>query len=163
MVTLVPAGPFYLTADNETGFTMRYASDAIYGDVLLMDSVLHDCYEWDDYGHASNSTMYQSYWEPGQGQMGVEFSGSIADPLTPEGFTPSVDWDVWILVNNSNPSAPTYTMTGWGDCFPAWEAYIGGQQIFGYTPPAYDITTIAMCLLGYNQIDFSANGPIQTQ
>jgi hypothetical protein len=160
-VTLVPAYVLAAIPVNDVGITRRYASDALYGSVLKVDTVFHDCYLLDDVGLASNSGMYQIYGSPGSGQESVQFYGSITNPLTPEGFTPSIDWNVSILVNNSNPSAPTHRITGWSDCFPGWEAYIGNQQIWGNLPMGYDVATITNCLYGfYPPAQISDSGPI---
>jgi hypothetical protein len=116
----------------------------------------------DDSGQEQNWGMNISYWSPGQGQKGAQFSGSIKNPLTPPDATPAIDWNVSVLANKSNPSAPTYTIAGAHDCFPGWEAYIGQQLIYSYTPSGYDVATIGFCLSGfYPQITVNGSGQIQ--
>ena len=167
-VTLVPAGPLALIPVNDVGATERFASDAVYqgpyGQTLKWDSVLHDCFLLDDYGQTDNSLMRQQYFNPGQNQQSVQFSGSITNPLTPDWATPSIDWNVSVRIDNSNAAAPTYGIVGQHDCFPAWEAYIGNQLINSYTPSDYSTATIAGCLSAtwpYSPITVNQSGQIQ--
>jgi hypothetical protein len=89
---------------------------------------------------------------------------TIKNPLTPDWATPSIDWNVSVRIDNSNPAAPKYGIIGQHDCFPAWEAYIGSKLIYSYPPSDYSATTIAGCLSAtwpYNPINVNQSGPIQ--
>jgi len=49
----------------------------------------------------------------------------------------------------ANPASPAYTFEYTHDCFPAHEAYIGTQRIYGFMPNDDQWGHISACLAGY--------------
>lgn len=93
--------------------------------------------------------------------MVANFNASIANPLEPPGFTPTISWGLAVQVSQTDPNAPTYQIAGAVTCYPAFEVYIGPQAIFQYTPPQNSVGYVAGCLTGtYAPVQVSGSGSI---
>ncbi|HLI83862.1 MAG TPA: hypothetical protein VKV17_08085 [Bryobacteraceae bacterium] len=147
-VTLLPQYGGIVNPQSLTGITERYASDAIApnGQTLYKDTVLHDCYLLDNQGQASSTGMSVNVTQPQSNVMTANFNASIGNPLEPPGFTPTITWGAAVQVSQTNPNAPTYAVSGAATCYPAFEVYIDGQLIYGYTPPSNSVGYLAACL-----------------
>lgn len=144
------------------GVTTRYASDALAPDgyTLIGDNVYSDCHLTDTVMLESNSSMYVSV-SGSQGTVTTNFYGSAQDATTILGSnTPSTDWNVTFTISTSNPAFPAYTVNYTHDCYPAYEAYIGTQLVYGFKPSSNSRATIVACLAGAFQIQGSTIGTV---
>ena len=137
------------------GVTRRYASDAVAPDgyTLREDGALHDCHYTDNVFLESNSDMHLSL-SGGSGIIHANFWGSAKDEASDLGSaTPGTDWNVTYTINAaSNPVTPGYTIEYTHECYPAYEAYIGTQRVYGYKQNSNSAITLASCLSGVGQV-----------
>ena len=142
---LGPQNPYY-----SAGVTTRYGSDALAADgyTLMSDTALHDCHYTDDIFRESNSQMSGSV-KGGSGSVTTNFYGTVND-LTSDLYTvtPGLGYNVTYTISTANPAIPAYTFQYSHKCYPAYEAYIGGQRIYGYMPSHNDPASITLCLAG---------------
>jgi len=76
--------------------------------------------------------------------------------------TPGLGYNVtYIIATNSNPAIPAYSFNYSHKCYPAYEAYIGTQQIYGYCPLNNNPFYISGCLFGGLIITGSTVGAAQ--
>jgi hypothetical protein len=150
--------PFY-----GAGTTVRYSDDALASDrySLIGDGVLNDCHLTDQVkpGSISGNTAISG----GGGTIQANLYGSATNMATTWGpyATPSINWNVTYSINAvSNPSYPAYTFSYTHDCFPAYEAYIGTQQIYGFKPSNYSASTIGYCLAGGSPVQSATIGTV---
>jgi hypothetical protein len=83
-----------------------------------------DCYHWQNKGHASTSNM-QFYSISTQG---VFLGGSAGNPLEPEAGP--IDWNVTVVIDESDPSHPKAHATGQHTCYPAHIVIVNGQPVY---------------------------------
>jgi hypothetical protein len=151
--------PYY-----DAGITTRYAGDALAPDgfTLYSDYVYHDCHYTDNVFKEDNSHMSGSA-QGGSGSVTVNFYGDVNDQISDLGQnTPGLGYNVtYIIATNSNPAIPAYSFNYSHKCYPAYEAYIGTQQIYGYRPLSNNPFYISGCLFGGLIITGSTVGAVQ--
>jgi hypothetical protein len=74
----------------------------------------------------------------------VPFYGTAANPLEP--LSPSIEWGLSVVINESNPAAPTAYVAGLHTCYPAHIVKVNGTVIYSFQPAGNDLKTIALCL-----------------
>jgi hypothetical protein len=77
------------------------------------------------------------------------------NPLIP--YSLPLDWTFTWQVQGTIPPAKNQTVFGYHDCFPAYEMYVEGQLAHHHTPSSYSASSIAMCLAGFNTVNFSVS------
>jgi hypothetical protein len=149
------------TIYNYTGFSKRYAFDAVRSDGTLQeDSVLNDCHYLDAQGFADTSNMHVDI-SGGAPTAGAHMYGSAQDPVAPiPTLTPSLDWDFTVAVTAANPSSPTYNVLFSHDCYPAFELYINNVAVYTRKPTDDNTSTIVSCLYGFGPISGSTSGSL---
>jgi hypothetical protein len=92
--------------------------------------------------------------------MSARFYGGAADPVS--AFpAPQTNWDVTVSIATINPVFPSYTVQYSHNCYPAFEVYIGSQQIYGFMPSGNNpFLDIIPCLLGIGQITGQSIGTV---
>lgn len=145
------------------GTTTRYSDDAvgIDGYTLRGDYVYGDCHLTDyvKQGSVDANTIVNS---GGYGIVNAELvaNGTNVATTFPD-WTPPFHYDFTYTINAvSNPSIPAWTLQYNHKCFPAYEAYIGTQLVYGYKPKHYDAATISYCLAGGGPVNGSALGTV---
>lgn len=158
---MVPGGisnPSY-----RAGTTVRYGSDALAPDgyTLQQDYVLHDCHFTDDVFQEDSSQMSGSV-HGASGSVTTNFYGSVNDQTSDLGTeTPGLGYNVTYTINTaSNPAIPAYTLDYSHKCYPAYEAYIGSQQVYGYMPLSNSPAYVTACLVGGLVISGSTIGAV---
>jgi FAD/FMN-containing dehydrogenase len=143
--TLYVGTPYY-----DAGVTTRYGSDALASDgyTLRTDTVYHDCHYTDDVFKEDNSQMFGSI-SGGGGSVTTNFYGTVNDQTSDLGtLTPGLGYNVTYSISTGNPAFPAYTFDYSHKCYPAYEAYVGAQRIYGYKPSFNDPVDISYCLAG---------------
>jgi hypothetical protein len=81
--------------------------------------------------------------------VNAEFFGQAGNQATFLGpNTPPIYWDVTFSISTSNPAYPAYSLQYTHTCYPAFEAYIGSQLVYGYKPSPNNWFYVANCLAG---------------
>jgi hypothetical protein len=140
-----------LIQDWNPGATLNYALDAVSDGVLDdrdYDGVARDCRLW----HATDRTIDN----PDHGENFVSNAGTFGrlfkyqfrqagnNPISTG--SPDIDWDITVTLDLRNASAPTYSIQGMHDCFPAYEIAIDNKVVYGFMPADGDSGTVARCL-----------------
>lgn len=116
---------------------------------LLSDTVLHDCYRLDNIVPESTAAMYSLYSGTPGISVNAEFFGAAGNQASLLGpNTPPIRWDVTYSINATNPTYPSYSLQYNHTCYPAFEAYIGSQFVYGYKPWSNNAIFVSGCLLG---------------
>jgi hypothetical protein len=66
--------------------------------------------------------------------LAVSMRASAADPLIPG--APNIDWEVTVEIDARNPQQLWYESWGAHDGFPAYDVFVGGDEMYYYPPPA---------------------------
>jgi hypothetical protein len=83
----------------------------------------------------------------GAGSVTKNFYGTVNDQTSDLGtLTPGLGYNITYYITTSNPLIPAYTFDYSHKCCPAYEAYIGSQQIYGYKPSYNDPISLSFCL-----------------
>jgi hypothetical protein len=75
----------------------------------------------------------------------VTFTGTGNDPLEPK--FGGINWNMAVLVNDSNPNAPQAYVNYNHTCYPAINVKVNGTTIYDYQPPQNNTTYLSLCLL----------------
>jgi len=143
----VVGNPLHLVGESKS-----YAEDP----TLTDDSVLEDCFELHERATASNSGLTIAATWTSDSSVQIMAVGEGANPLV---FgAPSISYNLNITVDDSNPSAPTFTLDGSHDCFPGYEVFLNGSSVYGLLPTSSNEIIIAGCLAGIGSISPSV-GP----
>jgi hypothetical protein len=62
----------------------------------------------------------------GKAKVKIVFDMAASNPLLP---APTIDYDFDLVIDYSDPYAPTYSLTGSQDGFPCYEVYVGDVRI----------------------------------
>jgi hypothetical protein len=133
---------------NATGITVQYDklssldSSGNITQIAMYDTMIGDNFQKIGIGQASIGDMSISSTRLSDGKVKIECIGSAADPLISN--APSLDWDFTIIIDRSNPSNPTYSLTGTHDGFPDYEVYINNTLIFGFDAVANGQTSLSL-------------------
>lgn len=79
----------------------------------------------------------------------------ISNPMIPN--APPIHYTATVTIDRSNPSQPTYTVSGTSCEFPAYEIYINGQRIHHFDPEPEGYTPFN---LSFFDINFNNSGNI---
>ena len=146
----------------DAGTTYRYASDALNPDgyTLTSDAILNDCHYTDKVVKEPSTNMHVSV-SGGGSTVHANFYGSATDLATAaQSWAPSLDWNVTYTISTANPVIPAYTIEYTHDCYPAHEAYIGTQLVYGYKPSSNGAFAVGTCLAGLGQISGATIGTV---
>ena len=116
------------------------------------DEIPSDCHLWNNKGHASTSSMLPPTLTASVNSYTAHFQGAAANPLEPG---PAIDWSLDVIINLSSPGAPTVTVIGTHDCYPAHIVKVNGTQVYGFLPSSNSLPNIGFCLLGSSSISVS--------
>ena len=119
------------------------------------DNIRYDCYLWNDAGHIDQPFSYNVTY-PAAHQSTVQEQGSAYNPL--ESSLATIQWNMYTLVDDTNPSSPTAAVNYNHTCFPAHQIKVNGTVVYSYHPPREDATYIGGCLLLHQGMI----GPLQT-
>ncbi|HEX5480765.1 MAG TPA: hypothetical protein VFY79_13700, partial [Dehalococcoidia bacterium] len=127
---------------EETGTTRQYASDALDDHSLNAsddDGVLQDCHLENDVGHASTSDMHIAVTRTSPHSVSAHIYGNASNPLIPDivGWVRqifAITWDYTINLDTSTQVTKWSIIEGCHDYFPAFQVYVNGQLIDGYSP-----------------------------
>jgi hypothetical protein len=140
-----------LTQDWNPGATLNYALDAVEDNVLDdrdYDGVHSDCRLWHGTGRTIDNPDRGENFIANAGTSGrlykYRFRQAGSNPLS--FLSPTVDWDVTVTLDLRNPTAPTYSIQGLHDCFPAYEIAIDNKVVYGFMPVDGESTTVLSCL-----------------
>ena len=75
-------------------------------------------------------------------------------------LTPGLGYNVTYAINTANSYVPASTFDYSHKCYPAYEAYIGSQQVYGYKPTHNDPATVTVCLAGGLSVTGSTIGAV---
>ena len=75
----------------------------------------------------------------------VSSSASASNPL--ESVNAPITWDMRIVVDTTNPNAPTAYVNYNHTCYPSRQIIVNGDLLYRYTPPRNDLNYITGCLL----------------
>ncbi len=113
------------------------------------DNIASDCHLWNATDTASSSGFTHSEtYSTDQGQE--LFTGSAGNPL--ESAAGPITWNMRVLINISNPSAPTATVNYNHTCYPSHQVLVNGATVYSYTPRYDTFAYIAACLAGTNKV-----------
>ena len=160
MVPYITMGP---NPSFDAGTTRRYGGDALEFDgyTLQEDTIYGDCHFADFVLKESSANQYADI-SGGGGDVSVRFHGFSGNQTTTfPATTPPIDWDITISLDTmANPVYPAYTVNYNHDCFPAHEAYVGTQRVYGYRPQRSNAVYIGYCLAGGSPVTGSTIGTI---
>jgi hypothetical protein len=144
-----PQGPKDANGNNTLLSTLIPGDDP-YGEFSYSgadeDMQPSDCFVWNAAGHASTANMQFSgspVFSPPVAT--VPFGGTAADPL--ELASPPIYWNMKVVINESNPAAPTAYVVASHTCYPAHIVKVNGTVIYNFQPVGNDIVTIGNCLI----------------
>lgn len=83
-------------------------------------------------GTASTAGMSVAVTRTGDRAVQAEMSGSVANPLI--SIACNISWDLFVLVDGASKASPVYSITGTTGHFPAYEMYIGSQNVPVFDP-----------------------------
>ena len=113
------------------------------------DNRSYDCYLWNAAATASSAGFTHSEtYSTNQGQE--LFIGSAGNPL--ESLAGPITWNMRVLLNTTNVSAPTATVNYNHTCFPSHHVVVNGEEVYLWTPSSTSFAYIALCLGGYNKV-----------
>ena len=130
------------------------------------DTVAFDCNRWNNKGQAIvNSMQSPTASFPYSTQAQVLFIGQASDPLEKNpltgGAAPPIDWNNRVVVDESNPTAPTaYVNYNW-TCYPAHVVFVNGMKVYEYLPTDNSLFYIAKCLEQYYPKLTGVTSPVQ--
>jgi len=113
------------------------------------DNFSYDCYLWNAAATASSAGFTHSEtYSTNQGQE--LFIGSAGNPL--ESLAGPITWNMNVLLDTTNVSAPTATVNYNHTCFPSHHVVVNGTEVYSWTPSSTSFAYIALCLGGYNKV-----------
>lgn len=146
---------------NDTGQSRNYAKNSPANGSTLSsldeDNVRYDCYLWNDYGHIHQPFNYNVTY-PAAHQETVQEQGSAYNPL--ESSLATIQWNMYTLVDDTNPSSPTAAVNYNHTCFPAHHIKVNGTVVYSYHPPREDTTYIGGCLLLHQNMIAGQTNPV---
>ena len=146
---------------SDTGFTRSYSFGSPASGSTLSpadeDNVAEDCKLWNNQGKADTvGFVIDPTYSLHQGT--VHFSGSKGDPLEPP-FIQSIDWDVVVVINTTNPHSPTASVSAFHSCYPAHQIIVNETTVYQYIPPRNDVPFLLDCLFFHRNIVTGLVGP----
>jgi len=81
---------------------------------------------------ATMITDTASVIHPSASVVTATIEGKVSNPMIPN--APPIHYKATVTIDRSNPSQPTYTVSGTSCEFPAYEIYINGQQVYHFDP-----------------------------
>jgi len=113
------------------------------------DGIPNDCKFWNASGHASTQDMATpSVTFPYPTQAQVLFAGTAFNPLEIQ-LNNGINWNMNVVVDESNPTAPTAYVNFNHTCYPARKVIVNGMTIYDKQPPYNDVGYIAKCLFQF--------------
>jgi hypothetical protein len=111
------------------------------------DNIQYDCVRWNDRGHGDTSQMnvLPPVSFPSATQAQVELVGATANPLEPPAGD-TIAWDMRVVIDDSNPSAPTAIVNYNHTCYPAHIVKVNDRKVYEFIPQYNGLDTIAPCL-----------------
>lgn len=121
------------------------------------DNVQFDCNLWNDRGQATTSTMQGHSVTFSGNQAQVNLSGLGRNPL--EAQVGGIQWDLNLVLDDTNASQPTVSGTLTHTCYPAHIVKINGQVIVDELPLLNNAAYLFECLrpFGLPQITKTIN------
>jgi hypothetical protein len=114
------------------------------------DSNPDDCYLWNNSGYADPSHMtLVSVTYPYATQAQVHFLGYAGNPLELNPFPDpigDINWDMNVVIDDSNPSAPTAQVAYSHTCYPAHIVKVNNTTVYEYLPLHDNAPYIVNCL-----------------
>lgn len=113
-------------------------------------------------GTASNESMEVFVDRVGERKLTVTMKGSVANPLVFAArlLNCSIAWNFVVTVDGTNKSQPTYSISGTRVNYPAYEAYLGRQEIHRFDPVLNGTDATFLCL-PQAQFKPTPGGPIE--
>jgi hypothetical protein len=125
------------------------------------DNRAFDCKLWNRSGQALMTDMQiPTASFPYATQAQVLFIGDASNPLQ-SAIDPPIRWNNRVVVDESNPTAPTAYVNYNHTCYPAHVVFVNGTKVYEYLPPQNDIYYVARCLFQDNPKVTGVSTPMQ--
>jgi len=83
----------------------------------------------------------------------AEFQMSVSNPLVFASSLAPIQYDIFVKIDRSDPSHPTYVIEGNSCEFPGYEVYINGQLVYHYDPIPGGYRPLSLLLGPINPIE----------
>jgi hypothetical protein len=116
-----------------------------------------DCHLWHaDYEATGGAYAPQAKWLDDD-TIQFNISGSAGTGAAPFGLVPNFDWEFIVTLSADG----SWSLRGKHNCYPAYELWLDGRQIYGFkprgTPDGSDCLELGRCLVGLFGVEVSCN------